>query len=90
MSRKQYFVERIISNLREAEVLLAQGRTVGGLKMDQAQRLKELERENGTSHNRDFERTAGGPGGGMQHPASRHALDRQIVKMGPVCFAPAA
>ena len=37
-----------------------------------------------------LKRNAGEPGGGMQHPASRHALDRQMVKMAPVCFAPAA
>ena len=67
MSRKRFTVEQIISHLREAEVRLAQGRTVGdvcreigvseqsyyrwrkeygGLKMDQARRLKKLEREN--------------------------------------------
>ena len=68
MSRKRYTVEQIINHLREAEVLLAQGQTVGeicrrigvseqsyyrwrreygGLKVDQARRLKELEAENG-------------------------------------------
>ena len=67
MSRKRFSVEQIINHLREAEVLLAQGQTVGeicrrigvseqsyyrwrreygGLKVDQARRLKELEREN--------------------------------------------
>ena len=67
MKRKRYSVEQIIGKLREAEVLLAQGRTVkevsrglgvteqtyyrwrkeyGGLKVSQARRLKELEREN--------------------------------------------
>ena len=68
MSRgKRYSTEQIIGLLREAEVLLSQGRklgdicrklgiseqsyyrwrkTYGGLKMDQARRLKELEREN--------------------------------------------
>lgn len=67
MPRKRFSVEQIINHLREAEVLLAQGRTVGeicreigvseqsyyrwrreygGLKVDQARRLKELEREN--------------------------------------------
>ena len=67
MARKRFSVERIISHLREAEVLLAQGQTVGeicrhigiseqsyyrwrreygGLKVDQARRLKELEGEN--------------------------------------------
>ena len=67
MSRKRYSTEQIIQKLREAEVVLAKGRTVGevakqlgvteqtyyrwrkeygGLKTDQAKRLKELEREN--------------------------------------------
>jgi len=68
MSRKRYTPEQIIGILREAEVSLSQGRTVGqvcrtlgvseqsyyrwrkeygGLKLDQAKRLKDLERENG-------------------------------------------
>ena len=68
MSRKRFSVEQIIGHLRQAEVRLAQGQTVGeicrhigiseqsyyrwrreygGLKLDQARRLKELERENG-------------------------------------------
>ena len=67
MSKKRHTSEQIIGKLREAEVLLAQGRTVaevsrslgiteqtyyrwrkeyGGLRVDQAKRLKELEREN--------------------------------------------
>lgn len=67
MPRKKHSAEEIISKLREAEVLLAQGKKVpevsrilgitqqtyfrwrkeyGGLKKDQARRLKELEREN--------------------------------------------
>ena len=67
MSRKRYTAEQIIGMLREAEVSLSQGQTVGqvcrglgiseqsyyrwrkeygGLKMDQAKRLKDLEREN--------------------------------------------
>jgi putative transposase len=67
MPRKTYGPEQIIGLLREAEVALGQGRTVGevcrdlgitsvtyyrwrkeygGLKLDQAKRLKELEREN--------------------------------------------
>ncbi len=67
MSRKRYSTEQIIQKLREAEVALAKGRSVGevakqlgiteqtydrwrkeygGLKTDQAKRLKELEREN--------------------------------------------
>ncbi len=67
MSRKRFSVEQIINRLRGAEVLLAQGQTVGeicrgigvseqsyyrwrrehgGLKVDQARRLKDLEQEN--------------------------------------------
>ena len=67
MARKRFSVEQIINHLREADVLLAQDRTVGdvcrqigvseqtyyrwrreygGLKVDQARRLKELEQEN--------------------------------------------
>ena len=67
MGAKRYRPEEIISKLREAEVLLAEGVRVGevvrrlgvtqvtyyrwrkeygGMKVDQAKRLKELEREN--------------------------------------------
>jgi len=67
MSKKRFSVEQIINHLHEAEVLLAQGKTVGeicrrigvseqryyrwrreygGLKVDRARRLKELEQEN--------------------------------------------
>lgn len=67
MSRKRYTPEQIIGLLREAEVRLSQGETVGsicralsiseqgyyrwrreygGLKVDQAKRLKDLEKEN--------------------------------------------
>jgi len=67
MARKGRSTEEIIAALREAEVRLGQGETVGkicrglgvseqtyykwrreygGLKIDQAKRLKELEREN--------------------------------------------
>jgi putative transposase len=67
MSRKRFKPEVIVNKLREADVLISQGRTVahasrqigvteqtyyrwrkeyGGLKTDQAKRLKELEREN--------------------------------------------
>ncbi|GJM25768.1 MAG: transposase [Phycisphaerae bacterium] len=67
MGRIRYSTEQIIHKLREAEVLIAQGKTIsqackqigvtdqtyyrwrkeyGGLKTDQAKRLKELEREN--------------------------------------------
>ena len=68
MSRKRYTPEQIISMLREAEVALAQGQSIGqacralgvseqsyyrwrkeygGLRTDQAKRLKDLEKENG-------------------------------------------
>ncbi len=67
MSRKRYSTEQIIQKLRQAEVELAKGRSVGevakqlgitdqtyyrwrkeygGIKTDQAKRLKALEREN--------------------------------------------
>ena len=67
MPRKKHSAEEVIGKLREAEVLLSQGKKVaevsrilgvteqtyfrwrkeyGGLKKDQARRLKELEREN--------------------------------------------
>ena len=67
MARKRSGPEQIIPKLREAEVELAKGRTVGqackklgvteqtyyrwrkeygGLRLDQAKRLKELEKEN--------------------------------------------
>jgi putative transposase len=67
MARKRYTTEQIIGLLREAEVQLGQGETIGticrgigiteqtyyrwrrvygGLKLDQAKRLKDLEREN--------------------------------------------
>jgi len=67
MSGKRYQPEEIISKLREAEVLLAEGVSVGevvrrlgvtqvtyyrwrkeygGMKVDQAKRLKDLDREN--------------------------------------------
>ena len=67
MRKKRYAPEEIVAKLREAEVLIAQGRTVadaarqigvteqsyyrwrreyGGMRSDQAKRLKALEREN--------------------------------------------
>ena len=67
MSRKRFTTERIISMLREAELLSSQGKSIkeisrelgiteqtyyrwrkdyGGMRMDQAKRLKELEKEN--------------------------------------------
>ena len=67
MARTRHTSEQIIAKLREAEVLLAQGKQTpavckqigvseqtyyrwrkeyGGMKVDQAKRLKELEKEN--------------------------------------------
>jgi transposase-like protein len=67
MARKSYTTEQIIGMLRQAEVMLSQGKTLdavireigvtrntyyrwrkdyGGMGMDQARRLKELESEN--------------------------------------------
>ena len=67
MAKKRYASEEIIHKLREADVLLGQGKTIaeackqlgvtdqtyfrwrkayGGLKVDQAKRLRELEQEN--------------------------------------------
>ncbi len=67
MGRKRFTAEQIINMLREAEVLLNEGSTVGevcrklgiseqtyyrwrkdygGMRVDQAKRLKELEKEN--------------------------------------------
>ena len=67
MKKKGFTAEQIIGKLREAEVLLSQGSTVGevsrklgvteqtyyrwrreygGMRLDQARRLKELEKEN--------------------------------------------
>jgi transposase-like protein len=67
MARKRYTTEQIISLLREAEVRLSRGETIGGicrslsiseqsyyrwrreyggLKLNQAKRFKDLEREN--------------------------------------------
>ena len=54
MGRKRHTPEQSITALREAEVGLARGKSVklisreyGGMKVSQARRLKELERENG-------------------------------------------
>ena len=67
MVRRAYSPEQIINKLREAEVLLSQGTTIGeasrkigvteqtyyrwrkeygGMRLEQAKRLKELEKEN--------------------------------------------
>ena len=67
MAKKRFLAEQIISKLREAEVEISRGQTVGqvakklgiteqtyyrwrkeygGLRTDQAKRLKELEKEN--------------------------------------------
>ena len=68
MKKKGFTAEQIIGKLREAEVFLGQGSTVGevsrklgiteqtyyrwrreygGMRLDQARRLKDLEKENG-------------------------------------------
>jgi hypothetical protein len=47
--RKAHAPEEIVAKRRQAEVLVAQGKSVaefGGLKLDQVKRLKELEGEN--------------------------------------------
>ena len=67
MARKKYTAEQIIRNLREAEIHLSKGETIGqvarklgiteqtyyrwrreygGMQVEQAKRLKELEHEN--------------------------------------------
>jgi putative transposase len=55
MVRKRYTPEHIIRLLRQAEVLSSQGKSVseiswrkeyGGMRIDQAKRLREVEREN--------------------------------------------
>jgi transposase-like protein len=72
MRRKTFTPEQIIGKLREAEVLLSQGQTVGavsrklevteqtyyrwrkeygGMQVEQARRLKDLERENAQLRN---------------------------------------
>src|SRR3954465_8850053 len=85
MSGKRLTSEQIIGVLRQAEVELAQGRTVGevcrglggseasfyrwrteygGLKVDQARRMKELERENAW----------------LKRAVAELTLDKQILK----------
>ena len=85
MPKKRPTAEQIIGLLRQAEVELAQGRTVGeicrglgvsaasfyrwraeygGLKVDQARRLKDLERENAR----------------LRRAVAELMLDKQILK----------
>jgi len=85
MAKKQYRPDEIISKLREADVLLAQGTRVpevcksigihtityyrwrkeyGGMKVSQAKRLKELEKENAR----------------LRKVVSELALDKQILQ----------
>ena len=85
MTQKRYTAEQIIIKLREAEVVLAQGQTVGQvskriavteqtyyrwrkeygwLRMDQAKRLKALEKENA----------------GLKKLVAQLSLDNQILK----------
>ena len=66
MARKRYTAEQIIGHLRQAEILISEGKTIGeaarhlgiseqtyyrwrreygGMEVDQARRLKELDRE---------------------------------------------
>ena len=67
MARKRYFAEQIIGHLRQTEILISEGKTIGeaarqlsiseqtyyrwrreygGMEVDQARRLKELDLEN--------------------------------------------
>ena len=85
MPKKRHTPEQIIGLLRQAEVELAQGQTVGdicrglgvseasfyrwraeygGLKVDQARRLKDLERENAR----------------LKRAVAELTLDKQILK----------
>ncbi len=85
MPKKRHMAEQIIGLLRQADVALAQGRTVGeicrelgvsdasfhrwrseygGLKVDQARRLKDLERENAR----------------LKRAVAELTLDQQILK----------
>ena len=75
MKKKGFTAEQIIGKLREAEVLLSQGSTVGeasrklgvteqtyyrwgreygGMKLDQARRFKELDKQNGRPNFRNL------------------------------------
>ena len=88
MGRKVFKAEQIIGKLREAEVMLAKGATVGevcrqigvtdqtyyrwrkeygGLRMDQAKRLKELEKENSRLKKVRFAPNVLFPDGRQQH-----------------------
>ena len=85
MARKKHTAEEIINKLREAEVVIAAGSTVGeaarrigvseqtlyrwraeygGLRVDQARRLKHLETENGQ----------------LKRAVAELTLDNQILK----------
>ena len=85
MPKKRRMAEQVIGLLRQAQVALAQGRTVGeigrglgvseasfcrwrveygGLKVDQARRLKDLERENAR----------------LKRAVAELTLDKQILK----------
>ena len=89
MSRNRYTPEQIISMLREAEVALAQGQSVGqacrtlgvseqsyyrwrkeygGLRTDQAKRLKDLEKENGRLRKAISDLTFVNGGAKLVHP----------------------
>lgn len=85
MAKKRHTAEEILGKLRQAEVLIGQGRTVGeacreigvtevtyfrwrkeygGLRLDKAKRLKELEKENGR----------------LKRAVAELTLDKQILK----------
>ncbi len=96
--QRRYTAEQIINKLREAEVLISQGKTIGeaarqlgvaeqtyyrwrseygGMKMDQARRLKDLEKENVR----------------LKKAVAELTLDKLILKEaaeGPLRYAPAA
>jgi putative transposase len=75
MPIKRYKPEQIVTMLRQIEVSIANGKITmqtfyrwrkeyGGLKMDQAKRMKELEKENGK----------------LKRLVAELALDKQILK----------
>jgi transposase-like protein len=85
MAKKRFQAEQIIGKLREAEVEISKGQTIGqvakklgiteqtyyrwrkeygGLRTDQAKRLKELEKENGR----------------LKKVVANQALDMEILK----------
>ena len=78
MARKRYSAEQIIGHLRQAEILISEGKTIGeaarqlsiseltyyrwrreygGMEVDQARRLKELDLENFCARRVDVRRS---------------------------------